>query len=348
VTRASAYSQIVVKAGVERSYLISAERLKSFAECKNLDELISRLNGTPYENLLKNVKQPTAEELQHVFKEELMRVCIRMVSFSPKGIQGFLKRYVSRFEIENIKSLLRAKNARLPYETLVKRLNLSIEDVFGKRELFIHAVKAEDVKGVIEAFRETVYAPVLLEGISGYEATRSTKLFDLSLDRTYYDDLLDSFKTLSQKDYDIASSCLGPEVDSFNIVTIIRSKLLGYPPHWIYRAITHHFHKLSEGYVRALVSSEDINSTLNLLNESFYGKFLASQERTEETVISFEKAIKRFSLEQLHKTRIADPFNVATPLSVIMRKENEVENLTIISSAIECGWKPEDTFSFLL
>jgi V/A-type H+-transporting ATPase subunit C len=346
VTRATAYSQVVVKAGAERSYLIAPEKLGNLAECKNLEELKGLLNKTPYEDALKNVERPSAKKMQHAFKEELIRVCSKIVHFSPKEIQDFLRIYLSRLEIENLKSILKAKSAKIPYETLIGRLHLSIEEVFGRKDLFIQAAKADDIKGVMEAFKETIYSPILLEGASKYEEAGSTRFFDFALDRAYFDNLLDSFERLPSKDSEIVFSCLGPRIDGYNMLTIIRSKLQNYPSHLTFRAVTHRFYKLSENDVQALVSIESVDSALDLVSHGFYAKFLSRRENIEETLVFFESAIENSIFSRLHKMQIVELFNVATPLGIMMRKEKEVEKLITISSGIEYGWKPENIASF--
>jgi vacuolar-type H+-ATPase subunit C/Vma6 len=344
---ATTYAHIVVKAGVERSYLIKPQKFKEFAECKNLEDFAAQLSESPYENLLKDVEHPTAEKLQHIFKEELIRVCGKIVYFSPKEIQDFLRIYISWLETENLKSILKAKSSGTPYETLIRKLHLSVEEVFERKDLFIQAAEAEDVKGAMETFKETIYSPILSEGLPKYEETGSTRFFDFALDRAYYDNLLGSFEMLLPKDSEISCNSLGLEIDRFNILTIVRSKFLNISSPLTYRAVTHSFYKLSENDIRSMISSENVNSTLNLVSHSFYGKFLSQRENIEETLVNFENSIENFILERLHKARIIDPFNVATPLSIMMRKKKEIENLIRISSGIEYGWKSENIVSFL-
>ncbi|OYT45055.1 hypothetical protein B6U84_02900 [Candidatus Bathyarchaeota archaeon ex4484_40] len=257
MTRVSAYSQVVVKVGVERSYLIDRRTLQNLAECKSSEELISRLKRSIYRSVLKGIETPSAEELQYSLKEELIRLYRRMVDYSPEEIRSFLKDYISKLEIENLKALLRGKNVGVSQRTLVKRLHLSVEDIFGR--------------------------------------TGSTKFFDFSLDRAYYENLLNSAEAVPWVDREIASSFAGTEVDLFNIVTIIRSKFLGYPSHSIYRMVTHRFYKLTESQIRTLISSESLDSVLNAIKKGYYGKFLPTLGRLEETLIKFKMAIKNFT-----------------------------------------------------
>ena len=97
-----------------------------------------------------------------------------------------------------------------------------------------------------------------------------------------------------------------------------------------------------------MVLSDSVSAMLSHVRESFYGKFLASSGSIEEIITGFEKEITHFILKSIQEKRIIDPFTIATPLEIILRKEVEMKNLTSIGSGIELGWKPEDIFSVLL
>jgi len=200
----------------------------------------------------------------------------------------------------------------------------------------------------VEVFKGTTYEPILSEGLARYEETRSTKFFDFSLDRAYHDKILTSAMSLPREDRKIALRFVGLNVDVFNIITVVRSILLKYPPHLVYRAITHRFYRLTKKNMRDLVSSGNISSALNRIKQSFYGRFLTPHESVEESMIDFEKKAKFFGLKLLERSRIAKIFSIATPLHLIVKKANELENLTIISSGIELGWKSEALISALI
>jgi len=346
--RAARYSQILVKASAERSYLLSKEQLRRLVECKTLNELAVQLQGSPYESLLRLSKPPSAVNFQRVFKEDLVRVYNKMMAFSPKRIIEFLGSYLRYLEIENLKVLIKLKNAGVSYGSILNVLLLSIEEVFKMKERFIRAAKAKDVNGVIEAFKGTVYDPILSEGLKRYEETGLTKFFDFSLDRTYHDYLLSSAESLPREEREIALLVAGLRVDVFNIVTAIRSKFLGYPPHLTFRAITRRFFRLSEKQVRNIVSSSDIREALAYVRESFYGNFLTPHDNIEEFIKDFERKVNHFILRNISRERLAKPFTIAVPLEVMLRKEIETKNLVMLSSGIEFGWNPKDILSMLL
>lgn len=342
------YSQILARAGAERSYLLSKEQLRRLAECKSLTELMSQLRGSRYEYLLRDLGQPSVSEFQRILKEELVRVCDKIMDLSPKQIRDFLMSYLRYLEIENLEILIKMKGIGVSHNSLLSMLSLSVEEVFKMKERFVQAAKAEDVNAAIEIFRDTMYGPILAEGLTRYRETGSTRFFDFSLDRAYHDGLLSSTESLPRGDREVALLLAGIKVDAFNIITAIRSKFLEYPSHLIFWAITRRFYRLSEKQIRNIVSSSDVNSALDHVRESFYGKFLAPHDDVEELITDFERKINYFILRNVNKKRIADPFTIATPLDVMLKKEVEIKNLILISSGIEFGWKSEKIVSILL
>ncbi len=331
----------MVRAAVERSYLLTSDRIKNLFESRDLTEFTERLSKTQYEYRLRGIDRPTVKEIQHAFREELMRSSSRIMLFSPNEIQNFLKEYFLIFEIENLKTIIRAKSAKLPYEKILERVYLSIEDTFRRRDLFVKAARTLDVKSLLDVFKGTSYESALAEGMPRYEQTGSTVLFDFSLDREYYDNLLTSIGQLKGKDFQIAASSLGLLIDRFNISTVLRAKFLDYPSHLIYRAITHDFLNLSESEIRALVLADGLGSALDIIRQSRYGEFLPEKEGIQEILAGIETNIDLFIMRHLNKIQLVTPFSIATPLSAIRKKENEVQNLTVAASCIDRGLKVE-------
>ncbi len=344
----SAYSQIVARTGAERGYLLDKDKLQRLAESKNLTELTVNLRGSPYENLLKTSTEPSPENLQRVFNGELARLYRKTMLYSPNELQVFLRDYISRLEIENLKTLLRAKNAHLSYESITAMLNLPTEDLLDRQEIFVEAAKAGDIKGSLKHFEGTPYAQALSEALPLFEEAKSTRFFELTLDRDYHERLFDSTATLSKDHSKMVLPILGPQIDIFNIDTIVRSKFLNFPPQWVDMAVTSEFYKLSSSQIHALMLIESSTSALTILKETAYRRFYLVRNSVEETLTGLEKAVKQNCLKQLNEMRIRDAFSISTPLSIIMEKEVEVENLTKITSGVEHNWTTEEIASILV
>lgn len=348
MSRAKLYSNVLVKVGVERSYLLSGTKLKTLTRCKNLEELASELKETIYGERLAKVAPPyTPRKFERVFRENLIEACCKMVQNSPENVSQFLKTCLLQFEHKNIKTILRAASVGLSYEEIMSRIYMSVEDFLKRRDIIAKAAMAIHVKSVVDALKNTIYGPLLSAGLRKYEETRSTKFFDLLLDRMLYEKLGETFKKLPKKEREHAFFYVSMKTDSFNLPTILRAKILSYDSHWIRMAIPRNFYNVSEQVIEALLMANNFESAFNIVKQSYYNKFFIKAGTPEETVSRAEKAFRRAVLEHAKKTKIGDLFNVGTVLGFMIEKEAEAYNLTAISLGTEYGWKSDDILSAL-
>lgn len=348
MSRAKLYSNVLVKVGVERSYLISENRLKALASCKNLDEFVSELKETVYTGGLAKVTPPyTSRKFQRVFRENLIEVYCKLVQNSPEKISQLLKSYLLKFEHENIKTIIKAVSIGLPYEEIMKKIYMSVEDFLGRRGIIEKAAAAIHVKSTVDTFKKTVYEQLLNIGLRKYEETKSTKVFDTLLDRMLYEKLGEAFKNLPKKEKEHAVFYVSTETDGFNLLTILRSKILNYDSHWIRMAISNNFYNVQERTIEALLTAKDFESTFNIAKKCYYGDLFVKAETPEETVSSAEESFRKAIIKHAKKTKVGELFNVGTVLGFMAEKEAEVHNLTAMSLGIEHGWKPDKIVSVL-
>ena len=137
MTRVAEYSQALIKASIERSRLLSKRRIKSLAECRSLDEMASQLKGTAYESLLSNTREPNAARLQYAFKEELIRVCKKILAYPPERIRDMLESYIRYLEVENLEILIKMKSMGASYDSILSMLHLSVDEILGLKGRFI-------------------------------------------------------------------------------------------------------------------------------------------------------------------------------------------------------------------
>jgi vacuolar-type H+-ATPase subunit C/Vma6 len=337
------YSNILVKIGVERSNLLSKEKLQRLTDSKSLAELISELRSTIYAEKLSKLTSPySTNGLERAFRESFIEVCIKMVKNSPETVSAFLRTYLLKFEHENIKTILRAISIGLQYDDIKSKLYLSVEKFLKREEIILKAAMALQVKLAVEQLQHTIYGPLLSSGLQKYEDTGSTKYFDLLLDEMYYDEFGKTFHNMPTNEQKLAFYYVSTKTEMFNILTILRAKLLGYDSHWIRVALSRNFYTVPEQKIEAMLMAEDFKSALEVVEQTRYKKLLTKAESPEKTVSDAEKALKREIFEHAQTTKIGDPFNVGSVMAFIMRKEIELYNLTMISLGTEYKWEKDD------
>jgi vacuolar-type H+-ATPase subunit C/Vma6 len=342
------YSNVLVKIGVERSNLLSKEKLQRLTDSNSLTELITELRTTIYGEKLSKLTTPySTDDLERAFRETFIEVCIKMVKNSPLTVSAFLKTYLLKFEHENIKTILRAISVGLPYDDIKNKLYMSVEKSLKREEVFLKAAMALQVKLAVEALQHTIYGPLLSSGLQKYEETGSTKYFDLLLDKMFYEEFGKNFHNMPKNEQQLAFYYVSTKTEMFNILTILRAKLLGYDSHWIRVALSRDFYTISEQTIESMLMAEDFKSAMEVVEQTHYKKLFAKAETPEKTVSDAEKALKQEIFEHAQTTKIGDPFNVGSVMAFIMRKEIELYNLTMISLGTEYKWKKDDILNRL-
>jgi V/A-type H+-transporting ATPase subunit C len=337
------YSRVSAKIGAERGRLLSEAKLKTLIESKNLSELATQLRDTSYQEQIIKVSLPfTSRKLERAYNENLISTYIKIIKNSPKNASKYLRLYLLRFEIENIKTLIKATNAELSPDQKIGRIYLPAEDYLKNRSFIEETAKAPDIKQIVKALKKTDYTPALNMGLQSYEEDGTTACLDVLLDKTFYEKLHDSYESLPKKEKPHALFYASTENDSFTLLTLLRGKNLNYDANWLRLAVPPNNFYLDMETVEAMITATDFESALKIAFNSHYAGFFAKAESPAEIIANAEKAFKKAVFQHAKASIISEHFNIGVPLAFMTQKEAEVYNLTVLSSCKEAAIKPED------
>jgi vacuolar-type H+-ATPase subunit C/Vma6 len=280
--------------------------------------------------------------LERAFTENLIETYIKIIKNSPKKAAAFLRLYLLRFEVENIKALIKAANANLSPEQKLGKIYFSPETYLKQHAVIEEAAKAPDLRQTLNALKDTEYASALKMGLGSYEEDGSTTCLDVLLDKHFYEKLCEVYQNLPKKEKPHAHYYVSTENDGFVLLTLLRGKNLHYDPNWLRLAVPTKKFNLSDETVEAIVTAVDFDSALKTALESHYAQFFVKTPSPEETVANAEKAFRRALFSHAKESRFTEIFNVGSVLAFMNQKETEVHNLTAVSLGVEAGMKPED------
>ncbi len=343
------YANVLAKIGAERGTLISGAKLKTLTENKSLSDIVSQLRETSYQEKLAKASLPlSSRKLERFFQENLIDIYIKTIKNSPKKVKSFLKMYLLKFEVENIKALVKGVYAELSFEEKLAKIYLQVQDFLKNRAVFEEAAKAVNLKQLVSVLKKTEYSFVLSLGYKKYEENGSTMFFDILLDKAFYEKLYEEYQRLPKKEQKHARFYASMEIDSFLIFTILRGKALNYDVEWLKVAIPSNSLNLSQIILDDLVSAPDYGAALKIVLKSHYGRFFVNSGVPEETIANAQKAFRQAVFNYAEEKLVAETFNVGAPLGFMMQKEAETRNLTAISLGIDESMKPEEIERMLL
>ncbi|HYA77479.1 MAG TPA: V-type ATPase subunit [Verrucomicrobiae bacterium] len=343
MTQPILYSRVSAKIGAERGKLLSEAKLKTLMESKNLSELATQLRDTSYQEQIIKVSLPfTSRKLERAFHENLISTYVKIIENSPKNASEYLRLYLLRFEVENIKTLIKATNAELSLDQKINRVYLSAEDYLKNRSVIEETAKAPDIKQIVKALKKTDYTPALNMGLQSYEEDGTTNCLDVLLDKTFYEKLHDSYETLPKKEKPHAYFYASIEIDSFTLLTLLRGKNLNYDANWLRLTVPPNNFYLGMETVEAMITATDFESALKIALDSHYAGFFAKAQSPAEIIANAEKAFKKAVFQHAKASIVPEHFNIGVPLAFLTQKEAEVYNLTALSSCKEASIKPDD------
>jgi vacuolar-type H+-ATPase subunit C/Vma6 len=343
------YSRVLAKIGAGRGQLLSEEKIKLFAEIRNLSEFTRQLGQTPYQEQISRISTPiTSRKIERAFNENLIESFIKIVKNSPKRVEDFLNSYLLKIELENVKALLKAASSQLTYDQKVSKIYLSVEDYLKHREFFEDALKASSINQIVDVFKKMPYGSALNMGLKSYEESGSTACLDVFIDKFFYEELFERYEALPKNEQVQAFLFVSLQTDRFTLVTLFRGKALDYDPNWLRLAIPKKNFNLHDQTVEKMVSSVDFDTAFKIALRTAYDKFIVKAQTPLDTISNVEKLFDNAWIKLAKETIVTGMFSIASLLSFMAQKQVEVYNLTALSVGIESEIGPEDIRSQLL
>ncbi len=341
MTQTTRYAQVLAKIGAERSALLSEAKIKTLTESENLSEFVAQLRDTDYQEQIAKLPLPyTSRMLERAFHEDLIAATVKIIKNSPRRSANYLGLYIYKYEVENIKALIKATNAKLDREQKLLKMYFTAEDYLKNRAVIEEAAKADTMKQIVNAFNRTEYARALSMGQQSYEEGGFTTCFDVLMDKVFHEKVYGTYVGLSKTEKAKAHFYASMETDSFTLLTLLRGKNLNYDPNWLRLAVPPDSFKIYAETVEDMVTAVDFESALKIALNSYYARFFVKAQNPEETMANAEKAFKKAVLKHAKDSRVSENFNLGLPLSYLTQKETEVHNLTATSSGIEAAVNP--------
>jgi len=326
--------------------LIRPEDLVDMAN-KNLDYVYSILKRTPYHS---EVSTLTAQELDAAHLEtallkSYMRTCEMVMEHSPKTVRLLVSWYLKKFEVENIKTILRSKIAGVGVEEAMKYITPvgKLDDGNCRRIL----EKARNVRGVVGLLLDLEYGFVLMDVLREYEKNGDLLLMETAMFEYIYTELWRAAEKLRGLDEKIAKTVLGVELAALDIKVILRSKMMGLNEEQVKRYLVLYSRLFDERRLGEAIREVDVGACIAALKiasrlpmtRDF--QYMLNDVKKEYTASRSLTRVERRLDESLLETnlrmlkRYTQYFNIGLVLAFINLKWFEVRNLRAIMKGIE-------------
>lgn len=225
-------------------------------------------------------------------------ILIRPLSGAPRD---FLTYWTERFEVSNLKTLLRGKMTGDRPATLLNRLTPM--GSFGRLDIQDLA-NAEDVNELLRRLEAGPYAAIVRHARRAFEQSRDPFILDAALDRSYYEGLAQLARPLEQESGTAGRApfgrLMGLLIDRINLVWLLRYRFnYNLPPAQVYFLLVASHYDLTSARLRELATLPDIASVLEALPRSLHD-MLAGASQIPDIHASMEHAAATTAVAILH------------------------------------------------
>jgi V/A-type H+-transporting ATPase subunit C len=300
----------------------------------DVESIIAELENTPYKEEIEKatVQYSGIKCIEVALRKDFTNAFRKILGFVKGGeSETYIKILLSRWDIQNIKTILRGKNIHMTSAEIVECLVPAGE---LDETTLVELIRQPDVKAVIDLLATwgIEYAKPLTRNFKEYSEKRDLTILEYAIDKFYYENALD---TLGEDSYDdrIILDMITTEIDVTNIKNVlkmIRDKIgiEEAETFLIKGGITLDIEKLL-----SMLRSGTLEGAIKVLDTTPY-KFLsdlpADVFKTEKISV-FEKELEKYLIKRGISRFLGDPLSIAVAVGYVWAKYNEITNIRIIA-----------------
>ncbi|HIP17573.1 MAG TPA: V-type ATP synthase subunit C [Methanothermococcus okinawensis] len=309
------------------SRLLDSQKLDKLIESGDIVEVIDILEDTDYGAYITTSNDALLIEksldmyLAHVYKV--------LSDISPGKSKKILKLFEKKYDVQNIKTILRAKHVGMDAESIFGLLiPLGTIPENKLREL----CEVKTVDEIMNGLEGTKYSKILSEELATYEQTGRLMSLELALDKYILESLWQS-ANMEGTNEDIFREFIGTMVDVENLKIILRSKVDGISSDNVLKYVLKAGYELPQWKLKELAESESIEGVISSLEGTKYGTLISEHLEDYERVKSvyvFERALNAYIVKVGKNLSLRQPFGIGPIIGLLTSKEQEIRNLKMI------------------
>jgi V/A-type H+-transporting ATPase subunit C len=315
--------------------LLHTSVLETLIRKPDIESIIAVLENTPYKKEIEkaSVQYSGIMCIEVALRKDFTNAFRKIFSLvEGENTEKYVKVLLSRWDVQNIKTILRGKNVHMIPADILECLVPAgeLDDT-----TLIELIKQPDVKAVIDLLATwgIEYAEPLTRNFKEYAEKRDLAVLEIAIDKFHYENALNAVKGDSYDDR-IIREMIAIEIDVTNIKTVlkmIRDKID------IEEAQTC---LIKEGGIKldierllAMIRTGTIEKAIKHLGTTPYNFLLKLPQEAfrAEKISVFEKELEKYLIERGISKFFGEPLSIAIIVGYLAAKYNESTNIRIIA-----------------
>ncbi len=279
--------------------------------------------------------------------KNLARVYNDILGFTKGELHEMVASYLARWDIWNIKTILRGKF----YGARIEDIREDLVPAGTLREENLDALIAlESVAEVLEAIKKIEGIEIPEDVMADYQTTGRLSAVEDYLDKIYFIRLLKAIDSRSRPGK-LLLAFIRKEIDMTNLITLLKLKKEKVSPDRIGVYLIEGGDELNRKELERLAATESFEALVAELSPfSFYEDIKDALEGAKEagSLNDVSLAAKKHLMSRAERFSHLYPLSVLPIIDFMIRKKTEVDNIRIVARCKESGLDPETTKRLLV
>lgn len=324
--------------------LLKPEDYDRLLQAETIEEAVVYLvEETRYKELLFGLEpdELDRQNLESVLQKSHFKELERLYKFMPELHKKFFVTIFMRYEVENIKAMIRTMISEGRLTSLMPKLFIH----HTSRLPYDMIGNSQSLQELVEALKGTPYHRVL----NSYMNEPPDKMrfyMEMALDRTYFDRLRSAVKDLPKDEQPQVGLQVGMNIDLLNLQWIYRGRrFYGLGPEELVNYALEGGKDFGFEDLKRLCYTSSISELVDAIKSSRYGLLIGDAEDFETYM---ERSMERFLYMTFMKQKNKNIMNIVEMLAYMHRVEFEIRDLFSILEMKRYGIHGEDGKPFLV
>jgi len=339
------------KAFALRGTLIDPGTVQKLAEAASLDELVNRLKGTSYSEVVSALSPPfSARRIELALRERLAVVQNSIIKGA--GRYGILELYYLKNIAWDLKLALKAKVLNRTFEETVEFLDMKAEELVGRRDLMVKILSAKDINEAVAGLSGTEFHSDAEEALASYSARGEIKFFDLFIDHAVLSAVSTEYSLNSKiyaskaADANNVKEIVALDIDGYNVLSVLRARLWGLPEAEVNDLVIRPTRRVAAPVLASMAGADSTVEAVKLL-EPFYNFRIQGAQSDEDLIDMVEDGFANKMRQTSTLAFVWQGLGPSAALALVKLLEFEVGNLAAIAIGVEAHIEPKKILSKL-
>jgi len=266
-------------------------KLEEITDIKQLIEFIKLF----YPGL--KVNTYTIEEIEKALFHTYIKLIGRIIFISPSSMRLFLRNYLMKYEIMNIKRVILGTILGIKTDEKSSMVNMLVEKYLNNTDFMKDLIEIPSLEEIQVFMKPTLYNKVIREGILYFRKTNEVFVLEGFLDQLYYNHLKDEIRFLTQKEKLMILPFINYISEIYNYRLIYRGIKNNIDKNLLLQLLIENYSFMNKKKLNELMNLKDINEFIEAVTQ-----YLSTRRELKSSLIKTSLDPEHFiwSIEKLY------------------------------------------------